>query len=447
MKFILTLFFTFAVQNTMAFTPAAFTPNVVDETLTLSTDEIQKINEQIQNLREKNNIQAAVYLTKTLGSDSIEDAAFRTFNSWKLGDAEKDNGLLYMFVLDDRTARIEVGSGIEGDITDLHSKRLLDNVILPHFKEGNYAAGILDGINTTALLVSGQPLPDGWDRVMSQSDDMNYTLGKYYYFGWLAILYVIFPFLVFLSYLAPTPVKRKKKKGFTQPYSAQKASKTLMSNFKLFPNVFIILFFTVNPGVFIFFLGALIPLNTYLATTFASFKESGVLYIVPGILFILPMLVKAIAVQIGRKNNNLNPDCYRSPLSHLIFILNLNHPGIPVGIAAIMLSIWGGIALMSLSVVAGLGIILFFSTIYFFILRSTAKLLYSRKAYLRQEAAKRWNKIMYRSYGTREIFGKSYTVVRSTSSSSSGSSSSSSGGFSSSSSGGSSSGGGASSRW
>ena len=59
------------------------------------------------------------------------------FDSWKIGDKEKDNGILFLIALNDHHDRIEVGRGLEGEVTDIESRQILDTVVNPELKQGH----------------------------------------------------------------------------------------------------------------------------------------------------------------------------------------------------------------------------------------------------------------------------------------------------------------------
>ena len=102
-----------------AFTPPAFTGDVLDETGRLSAEQQAALKQRIAELRSQDGIWAAVFLTASLQGDSIETAAVKTFEAWRLGRADKDNGLLVMVAPNERKMRIEVGYGLEGTLTDV----------------------------------------------------------------------------------------------------------------------------------------------------------------------------------------------------------------------------------------------------------------------------------------------------------------------------------------
>lgn len=445
MKSILTIILSFYFHTALAFTPSKFTPNVVDSAEVLSSSEKELINAEIQNLRAKNDVYAAVYLVQTLDSASIEDAAFSTFNTWILGDAQKHNGLLFMFSINDRKARIEVGRGLEGDITDLYAKRLLDHSILPFFKSGEYGNGILNGLKGTAVLLDKTSSAEDIKSYIgseTNGNDINVARGARVYLGWLIILLGGFPLLTLLGNTSPKP-NRKRSPVISKksPFSLKKKK-----GISFFPTIFILIFCCINPGIFIFFLGGIDDLYIPIANLITKFKDTGALYLITGVLFGLPIVVKLISSQIGRTKGNKNPDLTREGLNYLIFILNLNSPVLPISIAFATLIVLVGIVLLDVIAVVGLTLIGLTGLLYCYLLYHTAKMLISPVAYTKSLAQERLNRIKFRVEGPREIFGKSHSYTR-PSSNSGGRSYRSSSSSSSSSGGGRSSGGGASSSW
>lgn len=94
--------------------------------------------------------QVVVYITEKLKEDSIEKEATAVFEQWKLGQKDKDNGILLLLAPNDRKVRIEVGYGLEGILTDLVAKRIIDELIVPNMKIGNPSLAMLSG--TSAIL-------------------------------------------------------------------------------------------------------------------------------------------------------------------------------------------------------------------------------------------------------------------------------------------------------
>ena len=98
--------------------------------------------------------QIVVATVNSLEGDSIENFANELFREWGVGGKDRNNGVLLLVSPGDRQVRIEVGYGLEGAITDLESGRIIDGVVLPAFREGDYAKGIVDA--TDALKIAAR---------------------------------------------------------------------------------------------------------------------------------------------------------------------------------------------------------------------------------------------------------------------------------------------------
>ena len=83
----------------------------------------------------------------------IEDFSLRLFNTWGIGDSATNNGILICICLDYRQMRIQNGLGIEKIVTNEETKKIIDEAILPHFKEGRFYEGIKNGIEGLKALI------------------------------------------------------------------------------------------------------------------------------------------------------------------------------------------------------------------------------------------------------------------------------------------------------
>ncbi len=124
----------------------AWTGPVNDLAQVMTDQQRQELTDYLTNLNNQTGIQMAVLTVPSLEGDSIEDFSFRTASAWKLGQEKEDNGALLVVSEGDRELRIEVGYGLEGLLTDAKSGLIIRNVITPHFRNGNYGSGIVEGI-------------------------------------------------------------------------------------------------------------------------------------------------------------------------------------------------------------------------------------------------------------------------------------------------------------
>jgi uncharacterized protein len=132
---------------------------VTDLTGTLTAAERSGIEAKLAAFESKKGAQIAVLIVPTTQPEAIEQYSIRVVEAWKLGRAEPDDGALLLVAKDDRALRIEVGRGLEGALTDLVSNRIIDETIVPRFREGDFAGGISAGVDRMIGVVEGEPLP------------------------------------------------------------------------------------------------------------------------------------------------------------------------------------------------------------------------------------------------------------------------------------------------
>ena len=98
-------------------------------------------------------------VTPTTQPETIEQYAVRVEEQWKLGRKGVDDGVLLVVAKDDRKLRIEVGYGLEGALPDAAAKRIIEEDITPHFRAGDFYAGISAGVDRIIRVIDGEPLP------------------------------------------------------------------------------------------------------------------------------------------------------------------------------------------------------------------------------------------------------------------------------------------------
>ena len=105
--------------------------------------------------------QIAVLTLSSLKGESLEGYANRVFNTWQLGQRDKNNGILVLVAMKERAIRIEVGYGLEGALTDLLAGRIIRDEMAPQFKQGRPDQGIVNGLNAIAGVIAGEYTPSG----------------------------------------------------------------------------------------------------------------------------------------------------------------------------------------------------------------------------------------------------------------------------------------------
>ncbi|NTV94105.1 MAG: YgcG family protein [Thiobacillus sp.] len=143
--------------------PVAVPPlstRVTDLTATLTVATKEAIEAKLADLEQRKGSQLAVLILPSTGGETIEQFGIRVAEAWKLGRKGVDDGILLLVAKDDRTLRIEVGYGLEGAIPDVVGKRVIEEIIVPRFKAGDFDGGVLAGVDSLIKLVDGEPLPE-----------------------------------------------------------------------------------------------------------------------------------------------------------------------------------------------------------------------------------------------------------------------------------------------
>ena len=132
---------------------------VTDLTGTLTAGEQADLEQQLASFEARKGAQVAVLIVATTQPEEIEQYSIRVVDAWKLGRGKVDDGVLVLLAKDDHTTRIEVGRGLEGALTDVTSNRIIDETMIPLFRQGQYAAGINAGVTQIMKVIDGEPLP------------------------------------------------------------------------------------------------------------------------------------------------------------------------------------------------------------------------------------------------------------------------------------------------
>ncbi|GIX26215.1 MAG: hypothetical protein KatS3mg123_0096 [Burkholderiales bacterium] len=132
---------------------------VTDLTGTLSAGERQALEQRLEAFEKKKGSQIAVLVVPTVRPETIEQYAIRVAERWKLGREGIDDGVLVLVAKEDRELRIEVGYGLEGVLPDAIAKRIIDEVIVPRFRQGDFYGGLSAGVERVIGVIEGEPLP------------------------------------------------------------------------------------------------------------------------------------------------------------------------------------------------------------------------------------------------------------------------------------------------
>ena len=142
---------------------------VVDQTATLSSGDIDALQQTIRAFESSKGSQAAVLMVPTTQPETIEQYSIRVAEAWMIGRKKIDDGALLVVAKNDRKLRIEVGYGLEGALNDVTAKRIIDEIITPKFRNGDFASGISAGVDRIIGVIDGEPLPAPAPRQSSGS--------------------------------------------------------------------------------------------------------------------------------------------------------------------------------------------------------------------------------------------------------------------------------------
>lgn len=135
------------------------TGHVIDQTHTLTEEQKTKIEQALAAFEQRKGSQLAVLMVPSTQPETIEQYALRVAEQWKLGRQKVDDGAILLIAKNDRTVRIEVGYGLEGALNDATSKRIIEDIITPNFRQGDFAGGISAGMKRMMRIIDGEPLP------------------------------------------------------------------------------------------------------------------------------------------------------------------------------------------------------------------------------------------------------------------------------------------------
>ena len=192
-------FFTLALFGVILLgcsSPAAslpeFTAPVVDSIGRVSAEVETQINSELISFQQSGGPQIAVAVIDTTNNATLENYSIDLARSWGLGDKEKDNGVLLLIALEDRTLRIEVGSGVEGELTDVTAGGIVDSVMLPRLRANDVDGAVRDGARAVMQVWRGENIasePIVPSTTLTEATPQQSIFGIILFFG-LILLFV-----------------------------------------------------------------------------------------------------------------------------------------------------------------------------------------------------------------------------------------------------------------
>jgi uncharacterized protein len=190
----------------------ALNGRVVDQAGVMSGAGRSDIEAKSKALEEKSGIQLAVATVASLQGSDIETYANQLFRFWKLGEAQKNNGVLLLVAPVEHKVRIEVGYGLEGTLTDALSSVIITSAIIPRFKSGDFSGGIERGVDGIIGVLSGDP--SGWQaKPLALRSNGNAALGNIVIYGAIAWSLLVVGAIFVLGYRSRYPKHYVRRHG------------------------------------------------------------------------------------------------------------------------------------------------------------------------------------------------------------------------------------------
>lgn len=168
-----------------ALVPNAYVSDIAD---VLNAEEEISLDTKISNYEVATGNEIAILTIPNLGGDVIENVAQKTFTEWGIGKADKNNGVLILVSVEDRQMRIHTGYGVEGDLPDLATYYIQQEVMVPAFREGQYYAGLDGAVDRIIASLGGENVvPEGYGVNPRKATD----LGGLFFF-----VFIIFEILI-----------------------------------------------------------------------------------------------------------------------------------------------------------------------------------------------------------------------------------------------------------
>ncbi|MBN2079970.1 MAG: TPM domain-containing protein [Spirochaetes bacterium] len=122
----------------------------------LSPGTAATLEARLADFERNDSTQIVVLTVPSLQGEVLEEFSMRVAESWKIGQAKQDNGVILLVAKEERRIRIEVGYGLEGSLTDLLAGRIIDGIITPAFKAGDFDRGVTEGVDAIMEAVRGE---------------------------------------------------------------------------------------------------------------------------------------------------------------------------------------------------------------------------------------------------------------------------------------------------
>lgn len=190
------------------------TARVVDQANIIPDTEEAALNAQLEQLEAQTGHQLVVATVSDLEGRDVSDYGYRLGREWKIGDAEKDDGVIFLIAPNQRRMNISVGYGLEPVLTDAMSGRIIRDIVTPRFKANDYPGGIQAGVNAIAEQIQLTPEEAAARAAQAaaaereRAKDGNF--GGLFFIGFIILIFFVIPWLTSRAHRGK---KRRKKRG------------------------------------------------------------------------------------------------------------------------------------------------------------------------------------------------------------------------------------------
>ncbi len=152
----------------------------------LKSEDKQVIEQKAQTVKNQTGAEIAIAIVPSLGEDSVEEYAVSLFEDWKIGQKEKDNGVLILLAMDSHDIKIETGYGAEGNLTDAQSKQIIEKIMVPAFRNNDFAGGLAGAVEAI-----GQTFATGEVSVTQPAGSFHFNLSPSFFIALMVLFQIL----------------------------------------------------------------------------------------------------------------------------------------------------------------------------------------------------------------------------------------------------------------
>lgn len=170
---------------------------VTDKIGMLTENQRDALENVLKEYETRTGSQIAILLVSKTEPEAIEQYSIRVFDAWKLGRKGTDDGVLLVVAKDNppslRRLRIEAGRGVQGSLTDAQSKRILQDVIAPHFRQNDFYGGLAAGVSAITSLLDKEklPAPEGGQPQQAEEEEEGFDFSLLLFFVFMILFMML----------------------------------------------------------------------------------------------------------------------------------------------------------------------------------------------------------------------------------------------------------------